>query len=280
MATEQERNQVPQQPQESRERPSQSSAASGQDAPRHVSRDNAQQTRKSRARLRVLAGVAALALVAILFAVVMAVMGDEAKEGGPTVAVQVQQQQRLIDQLRDEIEGLQQARAERNADAQQLDTRLDALGERLEAREAYSQDLERQQLPDAVASLSERLASLSRSVDARFNLLEPESVLPAIFSAPTRSDDKSTDQDDKAEPKPKPKPTRRYTPPSPPFSVSGVEMRGGQRYLAIMVGSAGHLRDMRLVGEGQRIAGWRLSAIHSHSAAFIVNGRTVVVRIP
>ncbi|MDQ0668221.1 chemotaxis protein [Pseudomonas sp. W2I6] len=63
-----------------------------------------------------------------------------------------------------------------------------------------------------------------------------------------------------------PKPTRL----SPPFSVLGVESRGGERFLAIAPPGSRALMDLRLLHSGEQVGTWQLKVLGPNSAIFTV----------
>lgn len=59
-------------------------------------------------------------------------------------------------------------------------------------------------------------------------------------------------------------------PLSPPFSVLGVESRGGERFLAITLHDSHTLADVRLLHSGEQTSTWRLKALEPTLATFAV----------
>ncbi|SHM64949.1 hypothetical protein SAMN05216593_102143 [Pseudomonas asturiensis] len=70
----------------------------------------------------------------------------------------------------------------------------------------------------------------------------------------------------------KPKKTARPKPVplSPPFSVLGVESRGGERFLAVAPHDSSSLIDIRLLHAGEQFGAWHLKVLEPHSAIFSV----------
>ncbi|MGY1917382.1 chemotaxis protein [Pseudomonas tolaasii] len=68
----------------------------------------------------------------------------------------------------------------------------------------------------------------------------------------------------------KPKKTARPKPArlSPPFSVLGVESRGGERFLAIAPPDSRSLTDVRLLHSGEQLGAWHLKVLEPNSAIF------------
>jgi hypothetical protein len=70
----------------------------------------------------------------------------------------------------------------------------------------------------------------------------------------------------------KPKKTVRpkHAPLSPPFSVLGVESRGGERFLAVAPHDSRSLMDVRLLHSGEQLEAWHLKVLVPNSAIFAV----------
>ena len=70
----------------------------------------------------------------------------------------------------------------------------------------------------------------------------------------------------------KPKKTARPKPVplSPPFSVLGVESRGGERFLAVAPHDSRSLIDVRLLHSGEQLGAWYLKVLEPNSAIFAV----------
>ncbi|MGQ7245148.1 hypothetical protein ACUN9V_16990 [Salinicola sp. V024] len=217
----------------------------------------------------------------IILAVVYLVVFVDSEPEGPTVESRLQSQQQVIDQLRVRIEELQSGQDERRSQTEGTSNRLGEIYSRMDDLEARRQTSPLQALPERLQALSDRVDELSSSVDVRFSAAqEEEQSLEASIEEvrKLRANQKTSAQQSQL--KRQRQVRREPEPPSPPFSVSGVELRGGRSYLAVASGAAGRLSDLRLIGEGQSIGQWHLSSIESHSAAFTINGQTVVVPVP
>lgn len=68
--------------------------------------------------------------------------------------------------------------------------------------------------------------------------------------------------------------------PEAAFSVTGVELRGGERFLSIATPGATSVRELRLLRVGDAVGGWQLQAIEAHAAVFRANGQTQRVTLP
>lgn len=70
--------------------------------------------------------------------------------------------------------------------------------------------------------------------------------------------------------KPKKNARRKPVPLSPPFSVLGVESRGGERFLAVAPHDSRSLIDVRLLHSGEQLGAWYLKVLEPNSAIFAV----------
>ncbi|WP_257111680.1 hypothetical protein [Pseudomonas ficuserectae] len=86
--------------------------------------------------------------------------------------------------------------------------------------------------------------------------------------------------------KPKtPPPSRKSTAQSkvpeapPPFSVVGVEYRGGERFLSVAPPGSTQLSQLNLVRPGDTVAGsnWQLNSLDDSRALFSINGSTRIL---
>ena len=70
--------------------------------------------------------------------------------------------------------------------------------------------------------------------------------------------------------KPKKTAPPKPVPLSPPFSVLGVESRGGERFLAVAPHDSSSLIDVRLLHAGEQFGAWHLKVLEPNSAIFAV----------
>ncbi|RMU15549.1 hypothetical protein [Pseudomonas savastanoi] len=86
--------------------------------------------------------------------------------------------------------------------------------------------------------------------------------------------------------KPKtPAPSRKSTAqtkvpePPPPFSVVGVEYRGGERFLSVAPPGSTQLSQLNLIRPGDMVAGsnWQLNSLDDSRALFSINGSTRIL---
>ncbi|ROL68731.1 chemotaxis protein [Pseudomonas chlororaphis] len=70
--------------------------------------------------------------------------------------------------------------------------------------------------------------------------------------------------------KPKKAARRKPAPLTPPFSVLGVESRGGERFLAVAPPDSRSLNDIQLLHNGEQFGTWQLKVLEPNAAIFAV----------
>lgn len=164
-----------------------------------------------------------------------------------------------------------------------LEQRLTELDQRLERAEQRGQEnasgitatqAQLVQLEPRLSELAEDLSRLDRELNLRVTAQNEQ-----IHALSER-----LEQGQRQQAAPRPEPVRQAprpaVPPSPPFQVTGVESRGGRLYVGVSPNGLSSLRDIRLLGVGDRQDGWELTAIRGAHAVFSRNGRSVDVQIP
>ncbi|KPY84179.1 putative uncharacterized protein pph68, partial [Pseudomonas syringae pv. spinaceae] len=65
----------------------------------------------------------------------------------------------------------------------------------------------------------------------------------------------------------------------PPFSVVGVEYRGGERFLSVAPPGSTQLSQLNLIRPGDMVAGsnWQLNSLDDSRALFSINGSTRIL---
>lgn len=66
----------------------------------------------------------------------------------------------------------------------------------------------------------------------------------------------------------------------PPFTVLGIEWRGGVSFLSVAPTSANSLAQVQVLREGERYGEWRLEKLTSTAAEFRVGERSIRLEIP
>jgi hypothetical protein len=69
-------------------------------------------------------------------------------------------------------------------------------------------------------------------------------------------------------------------PPDPPFTVLGVESRGGKHFLSLAPTGTYSLDAVRVLHVGESYEDWHLEAIESEAAVFRVAGRSQRITVP
>lgn len=124
----------------------------------------------------------------------------------------------------------------------------------------------RDKWPQEIKELRDGLATRAAETDMtalRARLEQVERQLLDLKSNPSPPPPPSTGKPKKAAPS-------KLTPLSPPFSVLGVESRGGEQFLAIAPHDSRFLVDVRLLHSGEQAGNWRLKALEPTSAIFAV----------
>ena len=114
-----------------------------------------------------------------------------------------------------------------------------------------------QELRDGLADLTTLRARLEH-VEQEFLDLKTQPPLPPPTPAAT---------------KPKKTVPPKPAPLSPPFSVLGVESRGGERFLAVASPNSRSLKDIRLLHNGEQLGTWRLKGLEPNAAIFAVTAQ-------
>ncbi len=163
-----------------------------------------------------------------------------------------------------------------DAHVQALATRVGDLEQQVEAAKHQPKPITRTDFDTARQALEERLSHVeqAQAVDARGEDLQALQVrLGAIEARLKKAQPPATVSRRTAEAA-KPKVLE------PPFSVIGLELRGGERFLSVAAPGATSLPEVRLLREGDSVGAWRLQAIEAHVAVFRVDGQTLRITLP
>ena len=118
-----------------------------------------------------------------------------------------------------------------------------------------------------IQELRDGLAASATQADLtalRARLEQVEQQLLDLRTQPSPSPLTSSATTPKKAARPKPVPL------SPPFSVLGVESRGGERFLAVAPHDSRSLMDVRLLHSGEQLGAWYLKVLEPNSAIFAV----------
>lgn len=158
--------------------------------------------------------------------------------------------------LRESLEGLNGVPEQ----LENLEQRVDQLTSQIEIR---------------IAALTEQLDSELAEAHAAVEVAEQQTqqARQARDEAQAEADRAATRQATTAQ-------SAAPAPSRPPFSISGVEYRGGRNFLSIATGPVSALGEIRLLGERESEGEWQLVSIGSSSAEFYHHGRSVTVPLP
>ncbi|MGY2373246.1 chemotaxis protein [Pseudomonas sp. SDO524_S393] len=117
-----------------------------------------------------------------------------------------------------------------------------------------------QELHDGLAARA--TAADMTALRARFEHVEQQ--LLNLKTKPSLPPPTSSTTQPKQMARPKPAPI------SPPFSVLGVEARGGEHFLAVAPPDSRSLKDVRLLHSGEQLGAWQLKVLEPNSAIFAV----------
>ncbi|EJN17845.1 hypothetical protein PMI36_05262 [Pseudomonas sp. GM79] len=118
-----------------------------------------------------------------------------------------------------------------------------------------------------IQELRDGLAARATATDVtalRARLEHVEQQLVDLKTQPSTPSSTSSEAKPKQAARPKPAPL------SPPFSVLGVESRGGERFLAVAPPDSRSLTDVRLLHSGEQLGAWHLKVLEPNSAIFAV----------
>jgi predicted nucleic acid-binding Zn-ribbon protein len=121
-----------------------------------------------------------------------------------------------------------------------------------------------------IQELRDGLAASATQADLtalRARLEQVEQQLLDLRTQPSPSPLTSSATTPKKAARPKPVPL------SPPFSVLGVESRGGERFLAVAPHDSRSLMDVRLLHSGEQLGAWHLKVLEPNSAIFAVTAQ-------
>ncbi|MEW5714155.1 methyl-accepting chemotaxis protein [Pseudomonas sp. SB113] len=156
-----------------------------------------------------------------------------------------------------------------------------ALSNRIDAAQAYAK-----QAMESAQEISQNAASTDELVVLKANFETLESRLLELSQSRIKQ---TTAAPLKPNPKPVARQPKRQVPPAttivtphpPPFTVVGIEYRGGERFLSVAPPGSTQLNQIYLIRPGDAVAGtaWRLNALDGRSARFDVAGTPQTVTV-
>jgi hypothetical protein len=166
----------------------------------------------------------------------------------------------------------------------ELSQRVDAVAQAAEAPAGVLNELKKshQKLGDRITQAESALAEVKQSLqDVQNRIAQVEATVATVAARPAPAPAPA------ARPRPvSPPPVSQVPvappPPQPEFRVLGVEMRGGERFLAIAPPSATTLDQIRLLRVGDSNGMWLLQSIDPSikTATFAVNGLIQRLSLP
>lgn len=165
----------------------------------------------------------------------------------------------------------------RTGQAEHLTEHMAALEQRVAAAERGLVAVNQANPGAEIQNLQQRLDEIEAAQAHADHAAESRALLDRVRRIEARLD-RLRSHAPTAASRPRPVPPVESTPPEPPFDVVGVELRGGERYLAISPKGAANLPRVRLLRQGDAEAGWKLDAIEATGGVFRMDGR--LRRIP
>ena len=151
-------------------------------------------------------------------------------------------------------------------------TLTNGLPEKLE-QQLQAQQLELNALKDSVDALEKTAAPSPAPAHNAIPAVVPSTAVPAAPSATAKITPKHKPVSIKSSPRNAvPRVARKA-----PFVLTGVEQRGASAFAAVAPQGFSDLSQVRLIGEGESVAGWTLVSAGYGQATFRVNGRLQTV---
>lgn len=160
--------------------------------------------------------------------------------------------------------------ASANAQASQvvaLEARLTDLNQRLDVLQKRPVALTQARYEADSKTLEQRMTAIEIGLEQRL-------TAASLSSLETHIDQLTTRLDKPNQTTPVPVRTRVTHPTKPtqaaglPFTVMGIELRGGERFLSILPTGTAVFSEMRVLRPGETDSGWRLQAIDGQTAVF------------
>ncbi|MBO1810905.1 hypothetical protein J4G53_21870 [Serratia ureilytica] len=149
-------------------------------------------------------------------------------------------------------------------------TQSSGLTEKLE-QQLQAQQVELNALKDSIESVKKSAVALPPEKPAPAAV--PSTAVPPAPSATTQI----TPKHKPTQMKPSPRNTQPRVARKAPFVLTGVEQRGTSAFAAVAPQGFSDLSQVRLIGEGESVAGWILVSAGYGQATFRVNGRLQTV---
>jgi hypothetical protein len=178
----------------------------------------------------------------------------------------------MVDKLQTQAKQLKSLAERQDALTQQVGvlTHTAGLPEKLE-QQLQAQQVELNALKDRIESVKKSAVALPSEKPAP--AAAASTAVPPAPSATAQIPPKHTPTPSKPSPRnAAPRVARKA-----PFVLTGVEQRGASAFAAVATPGFSDLSQVRLIGEGESIAGWTLVSAGHGQATFRVNGRLQTV---
>ena len=184
---------------------------------------------------------------------------------GLMVAGALVYQQRSLERLAETVQ-----RSSTISQVQTLDERLAVLEQFKDAEQKRPKAVTLGQLSELRRELGAQVTTLGVEVADRATASELQALKDAV-TAVSASVQKF--EAEKALQRPSQRPPFKPTPKAPPFSVQGIELRSGHRFVAISALGMAAPEHITLLRVGDHHQGWRLEAIEPQAVLFRVDGQ-------
>jgi hypothetical protein len=186
----------------------------------------------------------------------------------------------MADELQEQAKQLNSLAEHQDALTRQMGalTQSSGLPEKL-AQQLQAQQVELNALKDSIESVKKSAAALPPAKTASAaapSMTAPPAPSTAVPPAPSATA-QITPKHKPAPMKPSPRNTQPRVTRSAPFVLTGVEQRGTSAFAAVAPQGFSDLSQVRLIGEGESVAGWILVRAGYEQATFRVNGRLQTV---
>lgn len=159
-----------------------------------------------------------------------------------------------------------------------LEGRIDDLAQQLEQHRQRPTALPQTRYESERLALDQRIAAVEDALGDHPTTDELRSLLARLERMEARL--ATARPTPSASVRPRPPAPVKPRPIEPAFRVIGVELRAGERFLAILPIDAAALAQVRLLRPGEAEAGWRLEAIQGDTAVFRHGDETRRLTVP
>lgn len=159
-----------------------------------------------------------------------------------------------------------------------LEARITALERQESAQQRQPAPITAERFAASTHALEERLSGLEQT--ATNSLSKPDFDALATRVSSLESIQAHLVQGGTPAPRRKADATSSSTPAAPPFRMLGLEMRGGESFLAIAPARALSLAEMSVLRVGDVQEGWQLEALDTKSATFRFQGQLHRLELP